>query len=273
MDKQRLFAWWQKTKESINRGKWWLFLGTVLLWFVRGVVEDRFFHSINSYLDSQAPGAFAHIRAVLFYSNWWRLPLVGLLTALLFFIVRAFFASQPGIVGNADLMIQELELSDLKISPDMAYYEVDVAAFARMEIASLDKPRTVKYFEIELTAPDGTEYHAKSEYEVGNYDHVHDVTTKDDWGMTSHRTVREPMEDLAAKLRVPMQPSTHVGRAWVRFEIPGVRQGHEPVNCQIKIFAVDPANKRHEITTDAMKVVKVDEDHQYAAASLRKASI
>jgi hypothetical protein len=168
-------------------------------------------------------------------------------------------------VGSADLLIQEIALSDIKIEADAAYYEVDVAAFARMEIASLDKPRTIKYFEMEMTAPDGTKYRAKSEYQVGSYDYVYELKKKDTWGMTSRRTVREPMENLAAKVRTPIQPSTHVGRAWVRFEIPAVRQGHEPANCQIKIWAVDPADQRHEIRTDEMRIAR-SEDRHYVSA-------
>jgi hypothetical protein len=139
----------------------------------------------------------------------------------------------------------------------------------KITVPSENVPPFAVICEIEMTAPDGTEYLAKSEYEVGNYDHIHDDTKKDDWGMTSHRRVREPMEDLAAKARTPIQPSTHVGRAWVRFEIPGVRQGHEPANCRIKIFAVDPANQRHKIATDDMRVAKT-EDREYAAAHNRK---
>jgi hypothetical protein len=74
------------------------------------------------------------------------------------------------------------------------------------------------------------------------------------------------MEDLAAKLRVPIQPYTHVARAWVRFEIKGVKQGHEPKNCKIRIWAIDPSGKRHEITTDTMQVKALDDDREYAVA-------
>jgi hypothetical protein len=72
------------------------------------------------------------------------------------------------------------------------------------------------------------------------------------------------MQDLAAMLRTPIQPFTHVGRAWVRFEIRGVKQGDEPVNCKVKIFAVDPSRRRHEITTDTMQVKSIGGDHEYA---------
>lgn len=170
-----------------------------------------------------------------------------------------------GIVGYADLMVQELDISDLAIAPDLSSYEVNLGAFARIEVASTDKPRTIKHFEIEMTAPDGTQYKAKSEHDLGNYDYKHDVTRKDIWGFATVESVREPMEDLAAKVRVPIQPYTHVSRAWVRFEIPHVKQGHEPHNCTIRIFSVDPIGVRYEIKTDEMQVRTIDAD-EYAVA-------
>jgi hypothetical protein len=101
---------------------------------------------------------------------------------------------------------------------------------------------------------------------VGRYDHVYDLSKKDGWGVVTVDRVREPMEDLAARLRIPIQPNTHVPRAWVRFEIAAVKQGHEPNNCRIKIFAVDPSGVKHEITADAMKVSMIDENREYAVA-------
>ena len=139
-----------------------------------------------------------------------------------------------------------------------------MAVFARIEVASLDRPRTVTRFEIEMIAPDGTTYSARSEYELGKYEHKHDVSKRDTWGLATVETVREPIEDLAARLRIPIQPYTHVPRAWVRFEIKAVKQGHEPKNCQLKIFAIDPSGKRHEITTDNMDVKAIDDNHEYA---------
>lgn len=265
-DKKRLLAWWRESRQNIRQGKWWLVGIPVLLWFLSGVAEDRFFHSVNAYIDSHAPEFIAQIRAILAFKGSFGMPIIGFTLVLLYFIVRAYLKTQPGIVGNADLMIQELDISDLKIGTSMEVYELDLAAFARMEVASLDRPRTVKNFEIEMIAPGGTVYRATSEYELGNYEYQHDVSKKDDWGMTNVQRVREPMEDLAAKLRTPIQPYTHVARAWVRFEIPGVKQGHEPVNCQIKIFAIDPGGRRHEITTDSMKVTGISDDHEYAVA-------
>ena len=140
-----------------------------------------------------------------------------------------------------------------------------MAVFARIEVASLDRPRTVKHFEIEMTAPDGTtKYFAKSEYELGKYEHKHDISKRDAWGIATVETVREPMEDLAGKLRIPIQPYTHVPRAWVRFEIKAVKHEHEPKNCRIEIFAIDPSGKRHEITADGMEVKAIDDDREYA---------
>jgi len=73
------------------------------------------------------------------------------------------------------------------------------------------------------------------------------------------------MEDLAAKVRKPILSDTHVSRSWIRFELKSVKQGHEPKNCQIKIHAIDPSGKRHEITTNGMQVKGVGE-HEYAVA-------
>ena len=89
-----------------------------------------------------------------------------------------------------------------------------------------------------MIAPDGTEYRARSEYELGPYDHVHDVATRDNWGFKNVKKVREPMKDLMPMVRNPILPGTHVGRAWVRFEIPNVQGGHQPQNCTIRIYAV-----------------------------------
>lgn len=175
-------------------------------------------------------------------------------------------STATGLIGDADLMLQELDLSDLKITDDGATYETNLAAFLRMEVASLDKPRTVKRFEIEMLAPDGTLYRANSEYEVGDYDYHHEVSKSDSWGMATVERVREPMDDLAARVRIPIQPNTHVPRAWVRFEMPKVKQGHEPKNCTIRILAIDPSEQRHEIITDAMQVKAIDDTHEYAIA-------
>lgn len=171
-----------------------------------------------------------------------------------------------GITGDADLLIQELNLSDITIIDGGASYEVDLAVFVRMEVASLDAVRTIKRFEIDMIAPDRTQYQAASEYEVGRYDYVHDVTSLDSWGYRSCHRVREPMTDLAASVRKPIQPNTHVARAWVRFELVRVKQGHEPQNCRIRIFAIDPAERRHEITIDDMKVIAVEAGGEYAVA-------
>ena len=105
---------------------------------------------------------------------------------------------------------------------------------------------------------------ARSEYELGKSEYKHDVSKRDTRGLATVETVRAPMEDLAARLRIPIQPYTHVLRAWVRFEIKVVEQGHEPKNCQLKIFAIDPSGKRHEITTDNMNVKAIDDNHEYA---------
>ncbi len=178
--------------------------------------------------------------------------------------ITAFWKSAE-ITGIADLMLQELDLGDLRIINGGAAYAINLAAFARMEIAVLDKPRTVTHFEMEMTGPSQIEYRAKSEYDLGEYDYVHDETRHDSWGLRNLvDRVREPMQDLMPLVRNPIQPGTHVGRAWVRFEIPDVRGGDEPRNCTIRIYAVDPSGKKHEITTDQMNVKAID-SHEFAA--------
>ena len=230
------------------------------------------------------PDLLASMQATAKYAKWsythLASPHSGLLTLIVFVIgiglifsdtIQKSIQQMPnsGIVGDADLMLQELDLADLEIIQGGAAYVVNLAAFVRMEIASLDTPRTVKRFEIEMIAPDGTIYRANSEYELGAYDYHHEVSKKDSWGMTRIERIREPMEDLAAKVRNPIQPNTHVPRAWVRFEIPGVKQGHEPKNCKIRIFAIDPSEQRHEITTDSMQVKATDDNREYAVARNR----
>ena len=261
---RRLVAWWRESVANIRKGIWWVVIVPAGLWFLRGLAEDRFFHFINHYLDEHAADFLSGLRSFFAFKGSLALPIIGLAAVLLFLIVRAYFATKPGIVGTADLMLQELDIGDLEIKPDLSSYVVNVAAFARMEVASLDKPRTVSRFEIEMIGPDGTEYRAESEYELGNYHHKHDVSRRDNWGITSVESVREPMEDLAAKLRTPIQPYTHVARAWVRFEIKGVKAGDEPKNCRIKIFAIDPGGRRHEINTDTMQVKAIGDDHEFA---------
>jgi hypothetical protein len=159
-----------------------------------------------------------------------------------------------GIVGTADVMVQGLDIPDLEVIDLGASYAIDLAVFARMEVASLNKTRTITRFELEMVAPDGSKYQANSEYELGSYDYKYEISERNEWGSVSSRMLREPMEDLAAKVRTPIHSDTHVSRSWIRFELKSVKQGHEPKNCQIKIYAIDPSGKRHEITTNKMQV-------------------
>jgi len=262
--KDRLVAWWRESLKNIRSGKLWLVFVPIILWVVVGVVEHRLFEFINRFLDAHAADFTARVRPILTFKAPFGLAAIGVAIVILVFVIRAYFTSKPAIVGTADLMLQELDISDLEIANDMSSYKVNAAVFARIEVAVLDRPRTVTHFEIEMIAPDETKYSAKSEYEVGQYDHKHDVSKTDLWGFATVDSVREPMEDLAAKLRTPIQPLTHVPRAWVRFEIKGVMQGHEPNNCQIKIFALDPSGRRHEIKTDDIQVKAIDHDKEYA---------
>ena len=258
--KERLLAWWRESIQNIRNGAWWLVAAPIFSFFLYGTLEHRLFGWLNNYIDSNAGKCAAKLLTV---GGSFLVPLVVLAALLLFFIIRAYFKSQPGIVGTADLMVQELDVTDLEIADEG--YVLNLAAFARMEVASLDKPRTVTRFEMEMTAPDKTKYRARSEYELGKFQHKYELKKMNEWGASTIQSKREPMEDLAAKLRSPIQPFTHVGRAWVRFELPKVKAGHEPSNCYIRIFAIDPSGKRHEIKADGMQV-KAITDHEFAVA-------
>ena len=242
--KQRLLAWWRESIQDIRHGKWWLVILPLGSWLLIGTLEHRFFGWLNNFVDAHGQDVAVRAVRLLTIGPSVKFPLIIFTTLVAFFVVRAYVKTKPGLVGTADLMVQELEITDLEIIGDG--YTINLAAFARMEVASLDKPRTVTRFEIEMVAPDGTRYQANSEYQLGNYHYKHDVKKLNEWGGSSSLGLREPMEDLAAKLRIPIQPFTHVGRAWVRFELSKVKQGHEPKNCRITLFAIDPSGKRHE---------------------------
>jgi hypothetical protein len=156
--KERVVAWGRESLANIRRGKWWLVFLPIALWFLGGLAEDRFFHSINAYLDAHAPAFFAELRAILTFKGPFALAGIGFAAVLIVLIFRAYLETQPGIVGTADLMLQELDIADLEIKPDFSSYEVNLAAFARIEVASLGRPRTVRSFEVEMIAPDGTVY-------------------------------------------------------------------------------------------------------------------
>lgn len=248
--------------KEIRRGMGLLFLAWTVVRFIPDQIES--FRSLEKY----AKWAYLYLGAP--HGLVWTLLILVVGIGLIFSetiehkIRQWTKTSSLGLAGDADIMIQELDISDLEISRDWSYV-VNLALFVRMEITSLDKPRTVKDFEIEMTAPDSTIYRAKSQYELGAYEHVHDVEAKDNWGMATFERIREPMADLAAKARTPIQPGTHLGRAWARFEIPQVKQGHEHYKCRFKIFAVDPAGERYRIATDGMRIIGLDA-REYATA-------
>jgi hypothetical protein len=272
---ERLTRWRDRVLGDAKKHWWWIPLA-LLGSFIWLLLQDRVVSTTNKYLDSHIKlAALKPWANLLFSSRWWLHPvslaLLGVLLTVAVLIVRAYFETRPGrqlgaIVGNADLMLQELDIGDLEIIDDGASYQINLAAFVRMEVASLDMPRSVKRFELEMIAPDGTTYNASSEYEVGDYDYHYEVSKRNPWGLATVETVREPMEDLSAKLRTPIQPNTHVPRAWVRFEINGVKQGDKPENCNIRIFAIDPNEDRYEIATHEMRVKAIDSNHEYAIA-------
>jgi hypothetical protein len=70
----------------------------------------------------------------------------------------------------------------------------------------------------------------------------------------------DPMDDLAIKLRTPVQANTHQ-EGWIRFELQHVK--HELKDCRVSIHAIDIRGDSYEITTDDMQV-KSMADHEYA---------
>src|SRR6266699_3463019 len=137
--KERLVKWWQESVRNIRRGAWWLVLSPLVLWFLNGVAEERFFSSINRYLDTHMLALFLQLRAILTFKGPFALAGIGFAVVLVVLIARAYFATKPGIVGTADLLLQELDISDLEITADWSSYKTNLAAFARMEVGSADK--------------------------------------------------------------------------------------------------------------------------------------
>src|SRR5437016_5018487 len=101
----RLASWWRESLAHIRRGKWWLIFLPPALWLLGGLAGDRIFHSINGYLDAQAPAFFAQLRAILTFKGPYALAGIGLTVVLLVLIVRAYLETQSGIVGTADLLV------------------------------------------------------------------------------------------------------------------------------------------------------------------------
>ena len=98
--KERLLAWGRESLENIRRGKWWLVVVPIVLWFVGGVAEHRFFEFINCYLDAHATDFIAHLRPILTFKSPFVLAAIGLTMVILVFVIRAYFTSKPGIVGE-----------------------------------------------------------------------------------------------------------------------------------------------------------------------------
>lgn len=220
-------------------------------------------------------------------SSWKRMPqmdtnfTVGLagsvpfwmfLAALIWLGILAFVPPKRrhGIVGGADLLIIRLDLTDIRFdrgwdgsTATTGLEIISLGTFIRMWVGVTDEQRTVRKFVVEATAPDSTVYRAESEWEFGKFYHRHVQTSRDSLGYVIDRTLYEPMEDLAAKLRTPVQPNTH-REGWIRFELKNVK--HELKNCSIKIHAVDVSGDLHEIKADGMQVREVA-DHEFASAT------
>jgi len=100
------------------------------------------------------PDTLESLQATEKYGKWLyvhtSVPHRVVFTAVLFLIGMGLISSDAiqrytakwrnssGIIGNADLMAQELDLNDIHIIKDATGYSIDVAAFVRMEVAALD---------------------------------------------------------------------------------------------------------------------------------------
>ena len=96
---RRLVAWWQESLANIRKGKWWLVIVPVGLWLVSGLAEDRFFHSINHFLDEHAPDLLARVRPILTFKGPLGLAIIGFTAVLLILIVHAYFETRTGKHG------------------------------------------------------------------------------------------------------------------------------------------------------------------------------
>jgi hypothetical protein len=92
--KERLLAWWQESLQNIRKGKWWLLISPLALWFLSGLAEHRFFHSVNVYLDEHVPALIARIRPLLTLKGSLGLPIIGFMAVLLVLIARAYFQTR-----------------------------------------------------------------------------------------------------------------------------------------------------------------------------------
>jgi hypothetical protein len=86
-------------------------------------------NSSNRYLDAHATDFIAHVRSILTFKGPFGLAAIGLAIVALVFVIRAYFTSEPAIVGTADLMLQELDISDLEIAKDKSSCKVNAAGW------------------------------------------------------------------------------------------------------------------------------------------------
>src|SRR6266446_6682210 len=99
--KERLVAWLRESLANIRKRKWWLVIVPVGLWFISGLAEDRFFHSINHFLDEHAPDLFASIRPILTFKGPLGMAVIGFTAVLLILIVHAYFETRTDKHGIA----------------------------------------------------------------------------------------------------------------------------------------------------------------------------
>ena len=117
--KERLSSWFRESRENIKKRKWWLILTPLVLWFANGLVEDRFFSSINKFLDDHAAGFVARLKPIVTFKGSLVLPVSGFLCVLLVLIVHAYIETRPKkglpVHASAELLSKLANLHTPKI--------------------------------------------------------------------------------------------------------------------------------------------------------------
>ncbi|PYX57015.1 MAG: hypothetical protein DMG73_14045 [Acidobacteria bacterium] len=201
----------------------------------------------------------------------WNLPLLHVIPTSAVFVAGIAWSTvillrptkRRAIIGKADLLITRLDLRDLSISWDSRFYQINLGVFIKMSIAVVDKRRPFTGFDLTVEIAEA-KYHARSEQELGDYQHVYRCTYPTGLGHAAVETVKEPMVDLAARLRQPLDPETHKKEGWARFELKQVRQGHDqPCKFRVTLFAIDAIANWHPVDASNIRVMAID-SHEFA---------
>jgi hypothetical protein len=201
----------------------------------------------------------------------WYVWVIGVLVILLVGVLEGSYrAARPSelddtraIVGGADLLIQRLDLGDLRIIEQGSAYAINLGVFIRVSVVVTDKPRTVSGFLAELHS-NGAMYSAEAEREIGDYYHRYNRDISDGYGNIIVQDMHEEMNNLLALVRTtPIAPATQA-EGWLHFEFQKVRGGHEPQHGgTFRLYAFDALKHRYELDTTNMQVREVA-SHEYA---------